>query len=190
MDSAVKLLQSDVVGGESVKNTYRILFVLSALLFLSNGRASADTLLSYDIVGPVSISFELPTTPTVLLSSSGFGFEVTPTDLMINGVASNDFLTFYNSAFGGGFGACSAGNCLDFLASGPQLYTGPEATPTMIALTSVALTDSRTGGSAGTVSTTSTPEPSAIVLLALGLIALVGYAFFSKRMNRLSLAVN
>jgi hypothetical protein len=152
-----------------MKHSCRILFLLSALLFLGAGRASADSLLAYQLNnGPVSVSFELPVMPTVLVSSV-FGFEVTPINLLINGSPSGDFLAFFSTADGGGFGACFAGNCLDLLTGGPQLYLGSEAHPTMLPLAGVPLTDLRTGDSAGTIST---PEPSGLVLLAFGLFSL------------------
>ena len=163
------LLQQWKVKVNEMNHSCRILFLLSALLFLGAGRASADSLLAYQVNGPVSVSFELPVTPTVLLSSPGFGFEVTPINLLINGAPSGDFLAFFNTAGGGGLGACFAGNCLDLLTGGPQLYSGSEANPTMLPLAGVPLTDLRTGDSAGTIST---PEPSGLVLLAFGLFSL------------------
>lgn len=143
-------------------------FVLFGACLCVGGKASADTLISYQFTGPVNASFELPEMPTVIVSGAGFGFAVTPIDLMINGAASSDFLTFYNSAVGGGFGACSGGECLDILVAGPQLYSGPEATPTMLSVGG-SFTDRRTGDPAGTIST---PEPSAVALLTFGLLAL------------------
>ena len=151
-----------------MNNFNRVSILLAALLCFGVGRASADTLNSYEYTGAVNASFELPVMPTVIVSGAGFGFAVTPINLMINGAASNDFLTFYNAAVGGGFGACFGGECLDILVSGPQLYSGPEATPTMLAMGG-SFTDRRTGDPAGTIST---PEPPAVGLLALGLLAL------------------
>ena len=151
-----------------MKNLIRFFILLGALLFVGVGRSSADTLISYQYSGPVTASFQLPEMPTVIAFGPGFGFAVTPIDLMINGVASSDFLTFYNSAFGGGFGACAGGECLDILVTGPQLYSGPEATPTMLPIGG-SFTDRRTGDPAGTIST---PEPSAVGLLGFGLLAL------------------
>jgi hypothetical protein len=167
--------------GALMKHSYRILLVLPALLFLSVGVASADSMLSYSFSGPVSASFELPVTPTVIISAPGFGFEVTPTNLIINGAASSDFLTFYSSAFGGGFGACFQGSCLDLLLKGAQLYSGPEATPTMIALGGEPLIDRRTGNPAGTIST---PEPSGLMLLAFGLIMVLALVVISRGSKR------
>jgi hypothetical protein len=152
-----------------MNNSKRILFVLVALLFLGVGRASADTLLSYQFSGPVSASFELPVMPTVIVFGIGQGFEVAPVNLMINGAPSTDFLTFYNSAVGGGFGACSGGDCLDILVAGAQLYSGPESSPTMLPPGGGTFTDRRTGDPAGTFAT---PEPSTIGLMTFGLVVL------------------
>ena len=175
-----------------MKHICRVSFLLAALSVLGVGKASADTLLSYTFSGPISVSFELPVNPTVISFNTGLDFQVTPVDLMINGVASGDTLVFYSSALGGAFDAISSPSTFDAAFAGPQLYSGPESAPTMLAMSGVSLMNDIGGTPAGTLTTTttSTPEPSAIVLLAVGLIALLGYAFFSKRINRLSLAVN
>jgi hypothetical protein len=148
----------------------RVLLILSSLLFLAAGIASADTL-SYSFTGSVSATFELPVNPIPTVADPGFGFQVTPLNLMINGVASNDFLVFYNAdpvtGGGGGLGAFGCGSCVDFSFFGPQLYSGPEASPTMIELAGITLSD-ETGEPVGSIST---PEPSGLVLLAFGLSA-------------------
>jgi hypothetical protein len=148
--------------------------IFSAILFASCGVASADTLLSYQFVGPVSASFELPVNPNVTVFDLGFGFQVTPIDLTINGVASSDFLVFFNASAGGAFGAFSSGSSADLNLAGPQLYTGPESAPTMLQLSGTALTDFASGAPAGTISASpvSTPEVSVFSLLAVGILAL------------------
>ena len=173
-----------------MKHICRVSFLIAALSVLGVGKASADTLLSYSFSGPVSVSFELPVNPTVTSFNTGVDFQVTPIDLMINGAASSDTLLFFSTAFGGAFDAISSPSTFDAAFAGPQLYSGPESSPTMLAMSGVTLMNDIGGTPAGTLTTTttSTPEPSAMMLLAVGLVAILGYAFFSKR--RLFLAAN
>ncbi len=175
-----------------MKHIYRAIFLMSALLVMSAGRASADTLLTYTFTGATSATFELPVNPTVTNGMLGVAFEVTPINLMINGVASNDFLVFYNAAFGGAFGAFSSGSSFDLSLAGPQLYSGPETSPTMLTIaTGMPLTNFMGGTPAGTITTgtpTGTPEPSGLALLAAGLLALSAAFFVSKRSNAFSAA--
>ncbi len=160
----------------------RIFLVLSVVLFLGAGIASADTLL-FTLTGPVSASFELPSGVLSIPSfeaHTGFGFTITPASLMVNGSPSADFLTFYNSAVavGGGVGIFASGTVMDAYAAGPQLYGGTETSPSF-APGSFTLTN---GVGAGTYSLTiaditpggpvGTPEPSVTILLGAGLLAL------------------
>jgi len=166
-----------------VKTWLRTALVLSAVLFLTAGIASADTLITYQFTGGgVSASFELPVNPTVIAFTPGFNFLVTPINLMINGAPSSDRLDFFNATGGGGGGflaACGL-TCVDINVAGPQLYTGPESAPTMLGVVAggVPLTDFNTGAPVGTLTTSgtpgpvSTPEPSVTILLAIGLLAL------------------
>jgi hypothetical protein len=158
----------------------RILLILSSLIFLTASIASADTILSYSLNGPVSATFELPINPTVLSSSDGDSFEVLPLNLIINGVASSDHLAFFNIASGGGLEAfCD--DCVDINLAGPQLYSGPEATPTMLSFSPVAVTDFDTGEPAGTLSAVPTPEPSIAALTGFGMLAIGLAAGIFKR---------
>jgi len=164
-----------------VKNSFRAAFLLSAILFFTAGIASADSFISYQFTGAgVSASFELPVNSTVLSADDGFDFVVMPMDLKINGAKSSDELDFFAAGLGGGgFSAFSGGLVADINVTGPQLYTGPESAPTIASFgdDGVMLMDFLTGDPAGTLTTTvtSTPEPSATVLLGIGLLA-VGLA--------------
>jgi hypothetical protein len=161
---------------------FRVVLFLSALLLLTAGIASADTLISYSFTG--GTSFKLPVNPVPTVFSPGFDFEVTPINLIIDGTPSSDFLVFYNgdpiTGGGGGFGAFSCGDvsCQDKSLVGLQLYSGPESSPTMLGLgdTGVTLMNPVTGATftistPGTPSAISTPEPSVTVLLVIGLLA-------------------
>ena len=121
---------------------------------------------------------------------TGFGFTIGPSNLMVNGVASGDFLAFYNAAFGGGFGIFASGTSMAAYAFGPQIYGGTESNPTF-SPGSFTLTDGN--APAGTVpgtytlvvtdiSRVSTPEPSVTILLAIGLLA-VGLAVLRFKPN-------
>jgi hypothetical protein len=164
-----------------MKSWLRTALLLSALLFLTVGVASADTLITYQFTGVVSASFELPVNPPVIAFTPGFDFIVMPINLMINGVPSTDRLNFYNATGGGGgFVATNGGSTADINVGGPQLYTGPESSPTMLGIVAggVTLTDFMTGATVGTLTSpgtpgpVSTPEPSITILLAIGLLAL------------------
>ena len=159
----------------------RILLILSSLIFLTASVASADTILSYSLNGPVSATFELPINPTVLSFFDGDAFEVLPLNLIINGVASSDHLAFFNAASGGGLEAFSCDGCADINLAGPQLYSGTEAHPTMLSLNAVAVTDFDTGEPAGTLSAVSTPEPSIAALTGFGMLAIGLAAGIFKR---------
>jgi hypothetical protein len=171
---------------------FRVALLLSVLLLLTVGIASADTLITYQFTG--GTSFQLPVNPVPTNFDLGFDFQVTPIKLMINGAPSNDFLVFYSPLSGGGFGAFACGSCQDISVVGPQLYSGPENSPTMLGLgdTGVTLTDAAgtTGmiSTPGTPSTISTPEPSVTILLGIGLFA-VGLAALGFK-PRLAITAN
>jgi hypothetical protein len=177
-----------------VKNSLRVALLLSAVLFLTAGIASADPFITYQFTGGgITASFEVPVNPTVVSFTPGVNFVVTPVDLMINGAASSDFVNFYNATAGGGF-VVTDGPTAVINTAGPQLYSGSEGSPTMLGVVAsgVPLTDFMTGAPVGTLTTpgtvgpvgpvTSTPEPSVTVLLGVGLLA-IGMAVLRFKPN-------
>jgi len=155
---------------------YRALLFLSILLLLSVAMASADTLITYQVTGPVTASFEVPVNPTqseLMFAELGFGFYIIPINLVINGVPSDDFLGFFNAAQMGGFDACSpsAPLCTDLNFTGPQFYSGSELSPTFQPLNGATLSGFFPGAPTGT--TITSPEPSAFGMLAFGMLGLL-----------------
>jgi hypothetical protein len=186
-----------------VKNSLSAALVLSVLLFLTAGIASADTLITYQVTGAITASFEVPVNPTVLGSDLGINFLVTPINLMINGVAtSGDTIDFFHAgSAGGGFAIVTGGGTGSVLdASGPQLYTGLENAPTMLGVVAggVPLTNFDPTGATGapvgmlttpgTAGSVSTPEPSATVLLGVAFLA-IGLAVLGFK-PRLAITAN
>jgi hypothetical protein len=168
-----------------MKPSARIVLLFSAVLLLGVTQASADTL-AYTLTGPISASWELAVNPVAQNVNPGFSFDVTPIDLIINGVASSDNLTFFNLAGDGGLLAFSNPMSPDFSLAGIQLYSGDESAPTMLVVNGLTLLDFITQEPVWTltstpVGTTPTPEPSALILLSLGCLALIGTTFVSKR---------
>lgn len=139
--------------------------------------------------GLPSASFTIPRTPTPT-SSSTLGFQITPTNLLINGSPSADFAIFYTAAGGGASGLFQNGSTADLNLSGPQLYTGAVNTPTMSIFTnqvlnafsgapapltpsmsctvSIAFTPSTTAGETATLGVFTTAVSGSTVLLGTG----------------------
>jgi len=173
---------------------FQVLVLLCAALFIGAGVASADTL-QFTLAGPVSATFDLPSSPTILMGNADptFGFIIMPASVTVNGsVAPGDFLAFFNGAPGidGGLEIFAPGPSVVAYAFGPQIYSGGEANPTF-APGSFTLTDGNApvGTVPGTytltitdLTTVATPEPSVTILLAIGLVA-VGLAVLRFKPN-------
>ena len=163
-----------------MKRLTRVLVVVCTVLFLGVGVASADTLLTFTLTGPVTATFELPSQLTTGEASQDFAVVVPSMvltsfgGLTINGSPSPDFLAFYNATggFHGGFSASLNGFTVDIflVGTGQQIYSGPETSP-MFSPGTFNFSD----GSVLTISsgpTVGTPEPSVTILLGIGLLAL------------------
>lgn len=173
-----------------MKLSTRILLVFAALLFIGVAHASADTL-AYTLTGPVSASWELSGNPAVFAVNPDFSFNVTPINLVINGVASSDNLTFFTTAGGGALLAFSDPMSPDFSLAGIELFTGDVSSPTMLVVNGITLMDFMTGDAVFTLTSTPvgptpTPEPSAVLLLTLGMAAMALGTFISRRAVSLS----
>ena len=168
---------------------FRVLVTLiCSVMFLGAGVACADTL-QFNLTGPVSASFELASSPSVMGGDfqSGSLFRVAPPDLMVNNAAAgNDFMAFYNASMLGGFGIFVTASNPAVHVTGPQLYTGPESNPTFLTGT-FSLIGFPSGNGPFTltvtdISTVSTPEPSVVVLLFIGM-AIIGLTLLRLKPN-------
>jgi hypothetical protein len=176
----IKLLEYHV--GGHMNRLCRVLVLLCSALFIGAGVASADTL-EFTLTGPVAAVFDMSVNSSGVLNLpftfvTGEGFVVTPTNLMVNGVSSGDFLAFYNPGVGGGFGIFASGTDMVSYASGPQIYGGTEGSPTFASgafiLNNGAVVPAVSGAYDLTIkdlSAVAAPEPSVTILLIIGLLA-------------------
>jgi hypothetical protein len=176
-----------------MNRNFQVLVLLCAVLFIGAGVASADTL-QFVLAGPTTATFDLPSSPTIMTGNSdvGFGFTITPINLVVNGMAApTDFLGFFNAdpAAGGGVAIFASSSNMVAYAFGPQIYSGPETNPTFapgVFSLADALADTPVLGQYALtitdLTTVSTPEPSVTILLAIGLVA-VGLAVLRFKPN-------
>ena len=135
--------------------------------------AHADDLITIT-AGPDTLSFVTSSNPTPFASVSGVGFELLNVPVQFDGVATVDTFTFYTDGLGGGFSD-------SFLSPfSAQLFTGDASDPTF-ALGVYDLSFEELGGPVdGSITITNapnvgaTPEPSSLVLLGTGALALAG----------------
>jgi hypothetical protein len=125
-----------------------------------------------------SSSFQAVTNPTDVLEygNGGFDFAFSDFSYLLNDspvAVTPTFLGFFTAANGGGFFVCFSGttvaNCTEAVGNatfGPQLYTGMNSAPTPS-------TGSFTfDGGAITLEASAIPEPSTLLVLFTGLLAL------------------
>ncbi|MFZ3216984.1 MAG: PEP-CTERM sorting domain-containing protein [Candidatus Acidiferrales bacterium] len=161
--------------------------VLALFACVAVGTAKADSSqeLSYSLTGPdgLTATFILPVNPVVATGNYTLGadFQVTPIDLIVNNVADPDgVITFYSydPMLGGGGFTVDEGDLIDLMNTPDfteALYTGSEDAPTMSYIGgSIPLEDfmTNTTGYTLTITPVAAPEPAAVLMLGIGLVAL------------------
>jgi hypothetical protein len=145
-----------------------------------------------------SFSFTVDTNPVVFGVLPGDYFDVPFTGFTysLNGSALAIIpanIEFFNSGDGGLFNLCMISTACDsgFYFQGPQMYTGPESAPKMVsgAFTSTSLAINTGTGYITQPNTTvqgvssSVPEPSTLLTLITGLLALAGIRYSGLRIG-------
>jgi hypothetical protein len=158
--------------------------LLSASLFLlcfsllAASQVRADSLSYVYQFGGNTFAWVLPTNPVISPGNFQLGGSFTIPDVSFtenNGAPTLGTVDFFNSSLLGGFDLYVGS--FDFLsdAQGSQLYSGPESGPTLLAGTFFLTefgnsgTPLGTGTLTATTVSTSIPEPSTILLSAIGL---------------------
>jgi len=158
-----------------------ICFFIAIFGLFSGSRAKADDLFTYQFGGS-TLTWELPASPTVVIppdmATAGMFFELVGVPFSENGGAQTQgTLDFFQAPDnGGGFQLFPMGNSAAIVnAFGPQLYNGGEGSPTF-KLGTFALNNGGADGPLGTlaINSFSTPEPSSLLLLGAGALALLG----------------
>lgn len=145
--------------------------LLGLLGLLSATRAKADGTFTYQFNGD-TFTWQLPQSPTPTDYTIGVYFDITNVAYSENGVpqAPGTF-DFYNAGNGGGFDLY-VGTTVILNNFGSQVYTGPESAPTFLSGQLFTLNNGTPTGPSGSLTTT-TPEPSILLLIAAGLLSLL-----------------
>jgi PEP-CTERM motif len=157
-----------------------ICFLIAIFGLFSASRAKADDVFTYQFEGN-TFTWQLPGSPSIVSPDTFFAgsyFEIEDVPFSENGGADmQGTLDFYEAPnHGGGFQLFPVDSFNPILnAFGSQLYTGGEGSPTFT-LGTFQLNDDGAGGPAGTLVISSTPEPSSLLLVGGGMLALLGFA--------------
>jgi hypothetical protein len=165
-------------------------FVIATFSFFSPSRANADDIFSFQLGGATATyTWELPASPTIPPSdATEFSFVIPNLTYSVNGVVTTLFpnhFDFLTTSDGGGFALIntldpSFGLHVAVDEFGPQLFEGSTSAPTFLPGTYM-LTSAKNGP--GTLTITSVPEPSDLLLIASGLLTLLclGFVRLGKR---------
>lgn len=164
---------------------FSIALMLVAFTVLGATQVRADSVSYSYTAGTNTFTWVLPTNPTPDSYELGFGFALANVSFSETGsggtTTGTGTMDFFSGANGGGFDLWVGS--FDYLinAYGPQLYSGPESAPTMLAgpftidvdySNDIAPPVFGTSGNA-----TSVPEPGTLPLLAIGLAIALAFSF-------------
>ena len=150
-------------------------FSLASLVLLSAiaipAAAHASSIDNFTITDGTNIlTFSLPSSPLHIDGSYPDNFfEINNVPAFYNGVSVNDgAVGFYTSDVGGGFIDAFFGN-----PYGGQYFTGDVLSPTF--LPGIYAFNDGAGRDLGTITISSTPEPSSLFMLGTGILGLAGF---------------
>jgi hypothetical protein len=165
--------------------------VLAVFTLILATQAKADSIDNFTYqAGGNTFTWQLPSSPTISPDSflPGLLFGVTDVAYSENDIPQNPaVLSFLSLNFGGGL---SLGDLIQgtlIVASDFQIYCGSEDAPTFLTGT-FGLTDYASDGNGlpATLTITAVPEPSSLMLLATGMLALLGLALKKTVVSRLN----
>jgi hypothetical protein len=157
-----------------VKRAFVKILALVAVVAATTLAAKAGTL-SFTLTGEgATYTFSLPSSPLPDIVYAPYSFIFNSIDVTSNGVTTASEVDFYSSSYG--FGGFKIPALIASPFYGPQLYTGPETNPTFsLGNFDLVNSDNLAPYTLGIAEAASpVPEPSSLVLLASGGLALLG----------------